>query len=173
MPAGIDNAHAPGENAAEQKQIKKLWTRSSHASSFDLLGLRRRRAARSRSRRPTATPPASTWAFGALGQDVAQLGVVFVSVTVVDSHVPTQHQQLDSLRSSCRERDKKLPLKVIRAWILVLSVRAEGTHVAGRVVDEAVPDHLVFSLEPLPALASGAAFDAAVVGAVLGMYIGV
>ena len=59
-----------------------------------------------------------------------------------------------------------MSLQIIRARVPVLTVLAEGADVAGGVVDEAVPNHLVLPLEAFAAFAAGAAADGAVVRAV-------
>jgi hypothetical protein len=53
------------------------------------------------------------------------------------------------------------PLKIIWPWVLVLLIRAERTHVAGRVMDKAMPDHLVLPLEALATYASWTGLDGA------------
>lgn len=47
-----------------------------------------------------------------------------------------------------------LPLQVVRSRILMLLVRAEGTNVSRRLMDQAVPDHLVLALEAFTTLAA-------------------
>lgn len=77
--------------------------------------------------------------------------------------------------SECRYATvwKNVPLQIIGSGVLVLSVWTERTHVAGGLVHETVSDHLVFTLEALPALASRAAFDGAEVRPCLRVDVGV
>lgn len=64
-------------------------------------------------------------------------------------------------------------MEIIRARILVFAIRAKGADVAGGLVHETVADHFVFALEAFAAFAAGAFLDRAVVGAVLGVDVGV
>ena len=70
-----------------------------------------------------------------MAEDVSKRRVILVFVDVVDPH---------------------MTLKVVWARILVLSVRAEWTHIARTVVYKAVPYHLILSLETLPTFAARA-----------------
>lgn len=106
---------------------------------------------RSLASRNSSSPPATS-AFGPLREDVAELGVVLVLVHVMYAD---------------------MSLQIIGSGVLVLSVWTERTHVAGGLVHETVSDHLVFTLEALPALASRAAFDGAEVRPCLRVDVGV
>ena len=64
-----------------------------------------------------------------------------------------------------------MALKVVWSWVLVLSVGAEWADVAGRLVDETMPYHLVLALETFATLGSWASVDWAVMGPSRGMYI--
>ena len=66
-----------------------------------------------------------------------------------------------------------LPLEVVWSRVAVVSVGAERADVARRLVDQTVPDHLVFALEPLAAFAARATRDRAVVGPCRGVHVGV
>lgn len=70
------------------------------------------------------------------------------------------------------ERKRDSPLQIVWSRIFMLAIRAVRTHVAWRVVDEAVPDHFVFALEAPAAFATAAAFDGAVVRPVLRVDVG-
>lgn len=102
------------------------------------------------SRCAAPSPPAirSVWP---LRQDVAEEGVVFVFIDVVYPH---------------------MPLQIVRPGILVFAIRAERAHIPRRLVDQAVPDHLILALEALAALASRASLDGAVVGPGRRVYVG-
>lgn len=54
----------------------------------------------------------------------------------------------------------------------MLLIRAEGTHITRRIVDQTMSNHFVLTLKPLPADASGATGDRTVVGALLRVHIG-
>jgi hypothetical protein len=56
-----------------------------------------------------------------------------------------------------------VPLKIIWTRVLMLSVRAERTDVSWRIMDKAMPDHLVLPLESFAAFTAWAAFDRTVV----------
>ena len=64
-----------------------------------------------------------------------------------------------------------LPLEVIRPGILVFSLRTEWTDVAWRLMDQAMPDHFVFSLEPFTAFRTAAGLDWAIMWPNLRMYV--
>lgn len=67
------------------------------------------------------------------------------------------------MRMRMRAGRWKLPLKVVRPWVFVFPVWAEWTDVAGRIVYEAVSDHLVLPLESFATFASWTAFYTAIV----------
>lgn len=78
----------------------------------------------------------ATSALRTLREDLAQLGVVFVLVYVVNPH---------------------MSLKIIRSGILVLSIWTERTHVARRLVNQAMSNHFIFPLKPFSTFCSWAA----------------
>ena len=123
-----------------------------------------------RERSAYSSSPPATAAFGPLREDVAELGVVLVLVHVMyaDMSVGGLSANVDMPRFG-----KNVPLQIIGSGVLVLSVWTERTHVAGGLVHETVSDHLVFTLEALPALASRAAFDGAEVRPCLRVDVGV
>jgi len=55
-----------------------------------------------------------------------------------------------------------MPLEVIRPGVFVLSVRAEGAHITGRIVHQPVTNHLVLSLESFATFSTGTAFNWAI-----------
>jgi hypothetical protein len=74
--------------------------------------------------------------FGPLGKHVAQQWIVAILVNVVYAHVA---------------------LQVVGTRIFMLSIGAEGAHVARRVVHQAVTYHFVLPLEALAAFGARAA----------------
>lgn len=62
-------------------------------------------------------------------------------------------------------------MQIIRPRILVLLVRTERAHVARRVVDKPVPDHLILTLEPLAVHGPRTPCNRTEMGSVLGMHI--
>jgi hypothetical protein len=62
---------------------------------------------------------------------------------------------------------KYLPLQIIRSRILVFAIRTERTHIARRLMHEAVTYHFVFALEAFSAFGARTAGDGAVVGSIL------
>lgn len=55
----------------------------------------------------------------------------------------------------------------------MLLLRTERTHVAGRLMDETMTDHLVLPLETLPPHTARTVLDRAIVRATRGMHVGV
>jgi hypothetical protein len=54
----------------------------------------------------------------------------------------------------------------------MLLIRAERTHVAGRIVDQTMSNHFVLAFKPLPADTSRTAGNRTVVRALLGVNVG-
>lgn len=52
-----------------------------------------------------------------------------------------------------------VPLEIVWAWVYVEPVGTEWTRVAGRVMDEAVSNHFVFTLEALSPFTAGTSYD--------------
>ena len=61
------------------------------------------------------------------------------------------------------ESVEHLPLKIIRPWILVVSIGTIGTYVAWATMNQTMPDHLILSLEAFTAFATRTAFFVTVV----------
>ena len=68
-------------------------------------------------------------------------------------------------------RGGRSPLKIIWSGVLMFSIWAELTHIAGRLVHKTMSDHLVLPLEALSTFTSWAAFDWAEVWSGLRMDI--
>ena len=66
-----------------------------------------------------------------------------------------------------------LPLEIVWSGVAVVPVRAERADIARRFVNQTMPNHLVFALEPLAAFAARATRDWAVVGPCRGVHVGV
>ena len=84
------------------------------------------------------------------------------------AHVWKQKSQLMSMQDTT---GVSAPLQIIRSRILVFAIRAERTHIARRLMHEAMADHFVFALEALAALGARAALHGAVVRSVLRVHI--
>jgi len=56
------------------------------------------------------------------------------------------------------------PLEVVWPRVFVFPIWTKGADIARRVVDKPVPDHFIFTLEPLPPFASWAPLYGAVMG---------
>jgi len=95
------------------------------------------------SRAQTATT-ASVSTLRPLGKDVPELRIVLVFIHVVDPYVT---------------------LKVVRTGIFVLPIRAEWTNITGRIVNKAMADHFIFSLETLAPLTTRTALNRTVMRA--------
>jgi hypothetical protein len=72
-----------------------------------------------------------------------------------------------------RAKSSHVPLKIIRPWISVITVWTKGTDVSGGIVNEAMPNHFVLSLETFPSLASRTSLNRAVMWTGRRMNIGV
>jgi hypothetical protein len=101
-----------------------------------------------------------------LGEDVAEFGVVALFVDVMDPYMSTIAFSI-SLHSKCGSCAERLPLQIIGSRILVFSVWTEWTHIARRLMHEAVAYHFVFAFEAFSAFGTGTASDWAVVRPVL------
>lgn len=143
-----------------------------------------------------ASPPTPTAPFGPLRQHIPQLRIVLVlvhvvyaymSVSVIPNH-PVSKRYFMKERTvnshmdffplflfppSPKKKRVNSPLKIIRPRILVFTIWTKRTHVAGRLMHKAMANHFVFALEAFAAFATGAFLDRTVVGAVLGVDIGV
>ena len=86
-------------------------------------------------------------------------------------NVPTKVREEISSRRTNRRTSYTIPLQVIGARVFVFVIGAKGANVAGRLVDEAVPYHLVFAFEAPAAFGSMARLDGAIVRSILGMHI--
>jgi hypothetical protein len=66
-----------------------------------------------------------------------------------------------------------LPLQIVRSWVFVFSVGAKWTDISRGIMNESMPNHFVFPLEPLAAFAPWTASHGAIVGTLRGMDVGV
>ena len=124
------------------------------------------------SARAASSPATATGAIGSLCKDIAEFRVVLVFVYMVDSDMPCA-RLARRLWWKGVDMCVDLPLEVVWSRVAVVSVGAERADVARRFVDQTVPDHLVFALEPLAAFAARATRDRAVVGPCRGVHVGV
>jgi hypothetical protein len=120
--------------------------------------------------------PASRAAHRALGEDLAEDGVVFIFVDVVDADMSVERELMSDLRGCgwlhwCDAKGWDLPLKIVGAGVFVLLVWTEGTDVAWGVVDEAVAHHFIFALEAFSAKGARTAVYGTEVRAVLGVDV--
>ena len=59
-----------------------------------------------------------------------------------------------------------IPLKIVRSWIFVLSIRTERTNISRRIMDKSMSYHLVLPFEALATFTSRATFHTAVMWSV-------
>lgn len=111
---------------------------------------------------------ASRWP---LSEDIGQVGIVAPLVAVVHTDVAGGVSTGERVDGWMEDDGGGLPLQVVRTRIAVLLVKAEGTLVSRRAVDELVADHFVLALEALAALGMDAVLDGTVVGSFVGVDV--
>ena len=119
-----------------------------------------------------ATSPST--AFRSLRQDPSQFGIIFVLIDMVDSNmstIPSVSGGVSFKVKSTLNARTDPPLKIIWSWIFMLLARAEWAYIPRRIMDEAMPNHFIFALEPPPTRAPRTLFNRAIMGPILRMHI--
>lgn len=117
----------------------------------------------SRTSSPPPPPRGTRTSSRPLAQHLPQQRIVSILVDMVNPHVALQIIGPRVL----------VPSACAWAAAIVACVWAEGAHIPGSIVGQAVADHLVLAFEALAAFAAGAAGDGAIVGSVWGVGCGV
>ena len=112
-------------------------------------------------------PTLLTQALDPLRQHFAQRRIIAILIHMMYADVSFNM----SADGASKVRYSSAPLKVIRPGILVLSIRTEGADVAGTIVDQPVPDHLVLALETLSTFTSRTLLHGAEIRSLRAMHV--